>query len=252
MEDNQFRKKTGEDAYAAKRSKKPLDDNEVFDLYGEFKDPNAGKLDPEVEELKLLAQSDALKAYAWVRRKLTALNEKFSKLNFQVTPKQIKLAKIAVVVVAAGTLLVRIVPNIYQNVTEEGGILGEADPVVPTFPVLTTNGAVQEGLVFDKDVSIASYQDEVGGLLATVSQQPMPPAVKADQSGVEKLALSMSDKSIINRYETEKGQIYVVEAQNTAQTVIFGYKDLLIFIRSSGNIADELWVDYVNHLQLRS
>jgi hypothetical protein len=250
MDDNQFRKKTGEDAYATKRSKKVKDDD-VIDLYSEFNDPHEGKLDPEVEELKRLAQADALRAYGWVRRWLSYIGKKIDKVEaFRVTTKQKKLAKVAIPVLLLAFIGFKTIPSLYKNLTENNGILGESESAGPDFNTLINPSGSQPGLVFDQEARVASFKDDIGGFEAVISQQQLPVEVKAKQSGVEQLALSLSDKATINRYETNKGQIYVVEAQNTTQTVIFGYENLLIFIRSTGNIDDQLWVDYVNGLQL--
>jgi len=249
--DDQFRRKIKDDFKSDKPAKR-LADDDVIDLYSEFNDPLAGKLDPEVEELKRLAQADALRAYGWIRRSLAAYGGKFDKFLEQLTPKRLKLARNLAILLVASSLLVRFVPGIYSNLTEEQGILGESETVAPDFDTLVPSDGLDGEPVYDQETSSVAYQDTVGGLLATVSQQVMPPGIKAEQGGVEKLALSLSDKSTINRYETQKGQIYVVEAQNRAQTIIFGFEDILVFIRSSGNIDGQAWVDYVNALELKT
>lgn len=249
--DDQFRRKIKDDEKSDAPAKR-LSDDDVIDLYSEFNDPLAGKLDPEVEELKRLAQSDALRAYGWIRRTLTAYGGKFDKLLELLTPKRLKLARNLAILLVAGGLVFRFAPGIYSNLTEEQGILGESETASPDFATLIPGDGLEAEPVYDPETESVAYQDTIGGLLATVSQQVMPTSIKAEQGGVEKLALSLSDKSSISRFESDKGQIYVVEAQNRAQTVIFGFEEVLVFIRSSGNINPQLWVDYVNALELSS
>lgn len=252
MDDNQFSRKPIDDPLPNhQHPAKPADDD-VIDLYSEFNDPLEGKLDPEVEELKRLAQSDALKAYGWVRRVLASGAQRIDKFIAAITPKQIKLAKIGAVVLLIGIGLARVVPNIYQNLTDSGntGILGESEVVAPDFDTLANATGAQNGLVFDPDAKVASFQDTIGGHSVIISQQEIPAAVSSEQGGVEKLALSLNNKATINRYETDKGQIYVIAAQNGSQTVIFGYEHLLVFLRMDAHVDEQLWVDYVNQLKL--
>lgn len=247
--DNQFRRKPGEESYEAAPSGSDLDDDsDVIDLYGDFKDPNAGKLDPEVEELKLMAQSDALKLYGWVRKSTAGLRARFSGVISWLQGLNKKLVLVTASVVIVGLVGFKVVPGLISRLTGDGsGILGSSTDGEPSFPVLQPEAS--ESTVFDDEVGVAITRDQINGVAITISQQVLPEDIKNGTNSVDKLALSLDDKASIDRLETDKGQIYIVKTTANTNTVLFAHEDRLIFIRSIAILDHQDWVAYVNALR---
>jgi len=247
--DNQFRKPRGDDDAGSEHTPvKPADDN-IIDLYDDFIDPNADKLDPDVEELKKLAQSDALRAYGFLRRNFTRLVNRLEGFKGPLAPKRVKLLKVGLISAVVSLALIRLVPGIYSNLTGERDILGDTESISPDFDTLAPSGGQPADAVFDQEVGVAIFRDDIGGLAATISQQPLPADIKDDPAGVEKLAQSLSDTSSIVRHETNKGLVYIVTSTTDTETALFKHQELLISIRSAGQPDAQSWVDYVNALQ---
>lgn len=246
--DNQFRRKTNNDSYASRRiNRRQEDDSDVIDLYSDFKDPDAGKLEPEVEELKLMAQSDALRFYGWVRKHTEAL---FSKLQWskrflnRFSPKMALGASGLLVVAFIGS---KVVSSLVGQ--ESGGILGlNRGNSELNFPVLEPESA-EASTVFDDEVGVAITRDDIDGTSITISQQAVPEEIKQEPSKTEELALALSDKVSIDHLTTDKGQVYVVKTTAGTNTVIFAHEERLVFIRSSAILDNNQWVDYINNLR---
>lgn len=220
-------------------------------MYDDVPQSKAGQPDPELEELKKLAQSDALKAYAWLRDRTARLKAKlahFKQNQGRISQKQLKLAKIGLAGLLVALLAVKFVPGVIDRFNGGGDILGtqqtEAD-----FSTLQPAGSQPTAKAFDESVGVAVFKDSLNGAAITVSQQKLPDNLKNNPSELQKLAISLEDKAIINRHDSKKGLVYIAQTQEGGNTVIFNYADLLVFMRSTELIEDQLWIDYVNQLQ---
>ena len=225
---------------------KPKDEY-LIDLYDDVKKPAPGEPDPELEELKKLAQSDALKAYVWLRYRTSALGAKLKHYRSQVTPKHLKLAKIGAACLIVGILAINILPGIISRFTGDSDILGTQDTA--DFATLEPGNTEPTDRAFDEEVGVSIYKDNISNVAVTVSQQVLPENLKNNPAELQKLAISLDSKTSINRHETQKGLIYIAETEEETNIVIFNHNNLLVFIRSAAIIDDQAWIDYVNQLQ---
>ena len=245
--DNQFRRRYRGHSDLEETPNRQKKQDDIIDLYDDVKPKVEGEPDPEVEELKRLAQSDALKAYAWLRRKTAGISAQLRAIRAKITPKHVRLAKIAGIAAVAAILSFKFVPGVVDRFKGNENTLGETQTAAD-FDTLNPDGDAPD-TTYDSEVGVSIYKDVIGGVEATVSQQVIPENLKDNPSEMQKLALSLSDKVSSNRYETEKGIIYIATTTKNTNIVIFGYNDLLVFIRSTALVDDQTWIDYVNGLK---
>lgn len=223
------------------------DDEFIIDLYDDVPEDFKDQSEKEVEELKKLAQSDALRAYAWAREQIQDLGSRLKNLRAQITPRHIRLAKIGAVVLPAAALILYFAPGIYSRFfSEDKDILGQSQ-TAPEFDVLESQGTSRQPLVFDPETNVAVYQENINGVVATVSQQPLP-ANFQDVGGLEGMALSLNDKVTINHLQSDKGAVYVAITTKDTNVALFTHQDLLVFISTNGLIDNDSWIEYVNGL----
>lgn len=105
-----------------------------------------------------------------------------------------------------------------------------------------------EGAVrYDAQRKVVNFQDSIGGVAITISQQPLPEAFKEDtEAKVKKMAEEFSATKTI---ATANPTAYIGTSAKGPQTVIFSKKDLLVFIQSAKKIDDHDWAEYVTNLQ---
>lgn len=224
----------------------PKPDDTLIDLYDDVKKPSAGQPDPELEELKKLAQSDALKAYVWLRGKTSVMGNKIKQFHSRITPKHIRLAKVGAVCLVTAVLGARLLPGVIERFSGDSGILGTQTEA--GFDTLNPAEEVS-AQVYDQENDVAIYKDSIGEVEITVSQQVLPDNLKNNPDELQKLAISLDDKTTINRHETQKGVIYIATTEAQTNIVIFSYNNLLVFIRSNGLLDDQIWIGYVNSLE---
>lgn len=95
---------------------------------------------------------------------------------------------------------------------------------------------------------VYTYVDKIGKVQINVSEQPLPDAFKANTaSKISQLAASYNatDKFTASNNTV----VYVASSDNGAQSVIFTKASLLILIRSSDQVSNNQWVDYVSALR---
>jgi hypothetical protein len=99
----------------------------------------------------------------------------------------------------------------------------------------------------DRD-PVFAYSDTLGGVHIVVSEQPLPSDFASDIPG--KLASVAKQFSASKKLSNTDGSaVYVGTAANGSQSVVASKKGLLILIRSSGVLANELWADYIYALE---
>ncbi|HEX9678998.1 MAG TPA: hypothetical protein VGA08_00010 [Candidatus Saccharimonadales bacterium] len=242
--DNQFHQRKRNDSAAKPEDSSIKPGDAVIDLYDDFKDPNPDRLEADVEELKKLAQADALRAYGWLRRTLHSTKNTVARIGGKLIIFKNRGFLLGLTVV----LVVFIGFRVFTGSAKE--TLGETDTglATPSFDTLLPESYDESGVKYDPEREVATLQADLNGVSVTISQQVLPEDVKSKPDGVEKLAISLSDKQTINRLVTDKGLAYLVTAESGQQTLIFSHLGLLVFLRSPLTLTDETWVNFVNSL----
>lgn len=124
---------------------------------------------------------------------------------------------------------------------------GGTQPSYPT--VLPTGKTIQQlggwGRVSPPDKNpVFAYSDTLSKTHIVVSEQPMPTNYQSDLSQIAKQfnatqKLTMADGSIA----------FIATGASGSQSIVTSKNDLLLLLRSSGNIANQIWVDYISTLQ---
>ena len=95
--------------------------------------------------------------------------------------------------------------------------------------------------------SVFAYADKIGKVSITVSEQPTPSSFKTDPAkSVEDLAKSYSATRFVTAGNTK---VYIGSSAGGPQSVIFLKSDLLVLIKSSAEIADNVWISYVEMMR---
>ncbi len=102
---------------------------------------------------------------------------------------------------------------------------------------------------YDNERQILSFRSSLSGVPVIVSEQLAPPDLNTDPNGLNKLALSLSDKKSINKLNSKFGTTFVVTLQSGSQVAIFATDGLLVFARATTTIPDNLWIEYINGLK---
>jgi|GEM_PF-3475312 len=129
-------------------------------------------------------------------------------------------------------------------------VLGQKTAVAkPDFatikPTTTENQAT--ALKYDTEKKLASYNDVLGDVAITVSQQPLPEGFKADPTiSVENLAKQMNATDKISASDTTA---FAGVSIKGPQTVIFTKNDLLIFIIADKKIDVLTWSKYIESMR---
>lgn len=94
---------------------------------------------------------------------------------------------------------------------------------------------------------VYAYADKIGDVAITVSEQPLPDSLKEDvTTGVSLLARGFNANEKITIGDNS---VYIGTSGEGPQSVIFSKKDLLILIKSTDKINNDLWVNYINSMQ---
>lgn len=153
---------------------------------------------------------------------------------------------LVLVIGVAGTLHLR-----GQN-TKSGdtpGVLSEKTEK-PTFAYSLPDGKEDNAdgeVKYDANRRVVNFRDSIGGVVITVSQQPLPAGFETDtEAKVKKLAEDYSANDVlVNANPTA----YLGTDVKGPQTVIFAKKDLLVFIQSTKEIDKNDWAEYITKLQ---
>lgn len=100
---------------------------------------------------------------------------------------------------------------------------------------------------FDSTKKVVNFQDTIGGVPITISQQKLPNGFEDDtDSKVKKLA---EDFAATKTIATANPTSYIGTDEKGPQTVIFAKKGLLVFIASTKEIDDHDWAEYITSLK---
>lgn len=95
---------------------------------------------------------------------------------------------------------------------------------------------------------VFGYSDALGGVHIVVSEQPLPDIFKNDlHAQLPKLAKQLAATEKLSTTDGEEA--YLGTAANGAQSLVANKGELLILIRSTSRISNQLWADYVSTLQ---
>lgn len=91
------------------------------------------------------------------------------------------------------------------------------------------------------------FSDTYNDVAITVSEQPLPDALKADGAKVKELATSIG---ATERVETADGVLYVSPSDDaTSQRVVYASKQLLLLITATGILKNSEWVAFIQDLE---
>jgi hypothetical protein len=94
---------------------------------------------------------------------------------------------------------------------------------------------------------VFAYVQTLGQATITVSQQPLPENLQTDtEAGLSTMAKEFRANEMIMAGDT---QVYIETKNNGAQSVILTKNNLLILIKSSRNIDNEVWKSYIISLK---
>lgn len=122
----------------------------------------------------------------------------------------------------------------------------------PFNTILPSDKSIQQlggwGRVSPKDRDpVYAYQDKINSIKINVSEQPLPKNFRDNPAGsVAKLAEQFSANQQIH---ADDATVYIGNSTSGVQSIVMTKKDLLILIRSDGQIPDETWADYINSLR---
>lgn len=181
------------------------------------------------------------------RLKKLSLPQKLPTLPRNLTYKQLAISMSALLVIALmGAITLHIRHNRMKN-PETTGVLSAADQK-PNFDTLTPGQSTKaSSQKYDSVKKVASFTDVIGGVDITISQQPLPDALKKDTDAqVKKLAEGFSANEVLS---TANPTAYLGTSVKGPQTVIFAKNNLLVFIQSTKKIDNHDWAEYITNLQ---
>lgn len=113
----------------------------------------------------------------------------------------------------------------------------------------SVNDSVESTRVYNDELGIYNFTETIDSVPITVTQQALPDDLVNDEFGLEKLALSLTNKISINQLETDKGLMYVATNEDNTQTAIFANETILMFITAEKVISSQSWIDYIKSLE---
>lgn len=133
---------------------------------------------------------------------------------------------------------------------------GSAPPLQPGTPdystVLPASKSIDElggwkRLSPSDKAPVYVYADAIGSTSISVSQQPLPDDFKSNTT--EKVRLLAASFNANEKVTVGNTTVYIGKSSEGPQSVIFYKDDLLILMKSRGEIKNALWADYVKSLQ---
>lgn len=94
---------------------------------------------------------------------------------------------------------------------------------------------------------VYAFVDKIGEIPINLSQQPLPKEFETNTN--EQIATLASDFRAENKLTIGSTTVYIGTSGKGPQSVIFAKNNLLILIKSSVQISNEKWTDYINSLQ---
>ena len=93
---------------------------------------------------------------------------------------------------------------------------------------------------------VYSYDDSIGGVSISVSQQPLPDSFTSNTS--QKIAELAKGYNAADKFITDGTTVYVGTSAKGPQSVIFTKDNLLVLIKSQAVVNDQAWKQYVARL----
>lgn len=162
------------------------------------------------------------------------------------------------VLAGVALLIIAVVPlSIVLRDSSDSGpqVRGDTEVITVTGEGANFESVFPQGL---DDQTSEPFVDDARGLISyqtsnqygdfIVTQQALPDEFKENPENIKNLALSLSEKTSINRFETDKGIVHVVEAADQSQTMLFSFEDKLIFVTSPDPLDIDTWVVFINSL----
>ena len=184
------------------------------------------------------------------------LVSKIKKLLSKTTPKQRLFLAGGAIVLVVTIGLGALYPNSHQTGPKKTSVKTEVlskKSEKPSYPTLLPTGISIEELGGWQRVSpqgkdpVFAYVDSINGVQINVSQQPLPQSFKQDTTGsIEKLAEQFYAKDKIT---VDELTAYVGTSEKGPQSVVLAKKDLLILIKSTEKIPNDLWGVYISSLK---
>ena len=255
-------KGTADKAKQPNKGKLSLEDYLLERKIQELYDQNKPKSDDTPKYIKI-----ALGKFSQAKKQAARL-KKIKLKRVKVTPKR-AITSLVVVGLAVPVVAVVVAQSIThshkQPDTLVSGVLGEQQlksnntstsvPInqSPVFQTLLPEGKSAKDVGGFAKVNAAgsapayTFVDKIGPVEVQVTQQQLPDNFKQNTSAeVEKMAISFNATQAI---KTSTVEYYVGTSTQGPQSVITYRKNLLIFIKSSGKISNDIWTRYITDLQ---
>jgi hypothetical protein len=118
----------------------------------------------------------------------------------------------------------------------------------PEFPIVLPPGIPRDKIAYNPDRKFAKYDDQIGGVPLTVSQQQMPDNFRDDpRAGAQSIAKSLGADTELRYANNEVA--YYFEGESGTQTAVFTKNNLLIFIRTAGLVQKDKLSQYIASLK---
>jgi hypothetical protein len=116
------------------------------------------------------------------------------------------------------------------------------------YPGTKNDETVGEIVKVSPDGSAAAYTyiDRIGDIQINITQQELPPNFKINQDGeLAKLAESFQQRDII---QVDSVRVYHGSSSSGVQSLVFIKGNLLITVRASQKVSDDVWAAYISAL----
>lgn len=136
------------------------------------------------------------------------------------------------------------------KITDQSGKLTKG---TPSFKTLIPTGKTIDDLGGWTRVSptsadpVFAYIDKIGNTSVNLSQQPLPDSFKTDTN--DQIASLASDFKATEKITIGSTVVYIGTSAKGPQSVIFSKNNLLVLIKSSVQINNNDWANYINSLQ---
>lgn len=164
--------------------------------------------------------------------------------------RRVAIGMAAVVIISLGAFaVVQTRGSSSETGTDTPGVLSEKTEK-PTFEYSLPKGEESNAtgeVRYDSEKKVVNFQDSIGGVAITISQQPLPTGFEDDTDAkVKRLAEDFSAKEVL---ATANPTAYLGTSAKGPQTVVFAKKNLLVFIQSAKEIDNNDWAEYITNLK---
>jgi len=143
--------------------------------------------------------------------------------------------------------------NTSESKTQITNQSGKLTKGTPSFKTLIPTGKTINDLggwtrVSPKNVDpVFAFVDKIGNIPINLSQQPLPDSFKTDTN--DQIASLASDFKATEKITINNTTVYIGTSAKGPQSVIFSKNNLLVLIKSSVEINNNEWANYINSLQ---